>query len=58
MRVSIIAAVAYRIDTAHPLRLTAVRHLPFARRGGFAILHRTEKRLPLLVRGAVGLKAD
>jgi len=27
-------------------------------KGAFCGLHRTEKRLPLLVRGAVGLKAD
>jgi len=33
--VSMITAAACLIDTAHPLRLTDVRHLPLALRGGF-----------------------
>ena len=36
--------------TAHPLRLTDVRHLPFARRGGFAFCT-AGKRLPLKFQG-------
>ena len=47
MRVSIITV------TAHPLRLTGVRHLPLALRGGFTTLHRTEKAPLEVSRGAV-----
>ena len=44
------------IAAAHPLRLTAVRHLPFARRGGFT--HCTKMDSLEVSRGAVARKRD